>query len=486
MASQFLKFLENIDNGRKQCIKNANKANLQLSQDASLDEIAGKFLDPDLLRPAPETEWQVPSEWPDLRTILNSAPVYENRKACVVLLLDTASDSFTTGSFDSSGHIYDMYCSDGTKYSSYISSWSHTWDTSKDLDYNGFKYRYIIGYTLSSLSSGSSYSLLDKITPEDTIAIYVGNQDFNQRELSINGEKIQYVLVDYDATNLDVGGFTYSYCPSLRRVDWLGATTWNINSMLRDSKNISCMNLPGVHYLNNSGGGNQTYSIFYGVEPANTVNLCNVKTLTCTVQFAQSAEYWPNHLDLSNVEEIKCGSSKNNSAFRYCKEGFLNLPKLKKLNGAYSFYQSNIRYADFSNLVEITGEGAFTQSNFYILNLPALTTVNLNYFADCAYGLEELHIPKVSGSTGSDGVNMLYNAWSLKKLTVGDNFYIPTIDLSKSNLLPISEVVKLFNQLKDISNESALSGTVLLPSTTLTKITEEELAIATNKGWTIQ
>ena len=58
-----------------------------------------------------------------------------------------------------------------------------------------------------------------------------------------------------------------------------------------------------------------------------------------------------------------------------------------------------------------------------------------------------------------------------------------SFSLSDSTLLSESELVKIFNNLADLTNSS--SQTLTLGTTLLAKLTDEEKAIATNKNWTL-
>ena len=58
-----------------------------------------------------------------------------------------------------------------------------------------------------------------------------------------------------------------------------------------------------------------------------------------------------------------------------------------------------------------------------------------------------------------------------------------SFDLSNSTLLSESELVKILNNLSDLTNSS--SQTLTLGTTLLAKLTDEEKAIATNKNWTL-
>ena len=80
------------------------------------------------------------------------------------------------------------------------------------------------------------------------------------------------------------------------------------------------------------------------------------------------------------------------------------------------------------------------------------------------------------------------NAWrSCGNLTTLGGFGAikESIDLSASNLLTVDSMMNVINQAANL-NELGITGkTMTLGSTNLTKLTDEQKAVATNKGWTL-
>ena len=74
---------------------------------------------------------------------------------------------------------------------------------------------------------------------------------------------------------------------------------------------------------------------------------------------------------------------------------------------------------------------------------------------------------------------MFYNCNSLTELDSMQNIPV-TLDLS-STILDTTSLLDVINNLVTITT----TQTVTLGSTLLAKLTEEQIAIATNKGWTI-
>ena len=59
------------------------------------------------------------------------------------------------------------------------------------------------------------------------------------------------------------------------------------------------------------------------------------------------------------------------------------------------------------------------------------------------------------------------------------------LDLSSCSLLTEQSIINVLNNLYDIASKGCNTQSIVLGSTNLAKLTEEEIAIATNKGWTV-
>ena len=65
------------------------------------------------------------------------------------------------------------------------------------------------------------------------------------------------------------------------------------------------------------------------------------------------------------------------------------------------------------------------------------------------------------------------------------NYYAYTINLSECTLLTHDSLMNVINKLYDIATSGCNTQSLTLGSTNLAKLTAEEIAIATNKGWTV-
>lgn len=75
-----------------------------------------------------------------------------------------------------------------------------------------------------------------------------------------------------------------------------------------------------------------------------------------------------------------------------------------------------------------------------------------------------------------------YNCTALEDVQLGQDWNM-SLRLNVSNNLTVDSMVAMFNSLKDLTGDTA--KTLTLGSTNLTKLTDEQKAIATNKNWTL-
>lgn len=65
------------------------------------------------------------------------------------------------------------------------------------------------------------------------------------------------------------------------------------------------------------------------------------------------------------------------------------------------------------------------------------------------------------------------------------NYTSYALDLSSSNLLQKQSLLKVINNLYNIAGDNKPAQPLILGAANLNKLTAEEIAIATSKGWTV-
>lgn len=132
---------------------------------------------------------------------------------------------------------------------------------------------------------------------------------------------------------------------------------------------------------------------------------------------------------------------------------------------------------DFS---KVTNMGQMFAGCSKLTNIPLLDTSKVtdmvNMFSRCS---KLTTIPQLDTSKVTDMSSMFYNCKELKEIHMTGmkaNF-----DISASTKFTESALVEILNNLATITSNKKLT----MGSTNLAKLTDEEKAIATNKGWTL-
>ena len=125
-----------------------------------------------------------------------------------------------------------------------------------------------------------------------------------------------------------------------------------------------------------------------------------------------------------------------------------------------------------------TSKVTIMQYMFYncklLTEIPQLDTSKVTNISDMFTGCSSL--------TTLGGLTNLGQAYST---TQSANYYKYKLDLSYSNNLTHDSLMNVINNLYDIATKGCQPQQLVLGSTNLAKLTEEEIAIATNKGWSV-
>ncbi len=133
------------------------------------------------------------------------------------------------------------------------------------------------------------------------------------------------------------------------------------------------------------------------------------------------------------------------------------------------------------NSVTNIGSYAFCNCNSLVnINIPdSMVSLQANTFINCN-SLTDIALPssitRVASTTFS-------GCTSLTNVTLGDGFNANMLDLSVSTLYSTDTLVGILNALANRTGMSAY--TLTLGSTNLAKLSDEQIAIATEKNWTL-
>lgn len=193
------------------------------------------------------------------------------------------------------------------------------------------------------------------------------------------------------------------------------------------------------------------------------------------------------YLDLRNVSDVSGRFIASGS-----RAEVINLSSLASIPTSTTIgaFSPMVKYYMLPNLRVISGYLTIGPS-LIKLDLPALTECSNTCFkvdasfpgpGNCNYNLLEINLPSLTTAPTSLN-NILYYAGLLRKINLGEGFS-SNLNLKANTQLSIDSIVNLFNKLADLTVSGA-SRTITLHRSVGDRLTEEEKAIATNKGWTI-
>ena len=134
----------------------------------------------------------------------------------------------------------------------------------------------------------------------------------------------------------------------------------------------------------------------------------------------------------------------------------------------------------------VTNMGYMFNSCTSLTTIPQLDTSNVTNMGSMFYKCTSLTtIPQLDTSNVTDMVNMFYNCIDLKNLGGFKNLKVP-LNLSSCVLLTHESLMNVINNLYDLTANGLNEKTLSIGSTNIAKLTADEIAIATNKGWTIK
>lgn len=148
----------------------------------------------------------------------------------------------------------------------------------------------------------------------------------------------------------------------------------------------------------------------------------------------------------------------------------------EKLTSAMQmFYTSNyLKYVQDFDTSNVTNMYSMFQSCSNLITVPKLNASKVivvsNIFGNC------------NNLTNLGGLENLGQAYDTTKSA---NYSSYTLDLSTSKKLTHDSLMNVINNLYDIKSKGCNPQSLVLGSTNLAKLTAEEIAIATNKGWNV-
>lgn len=168
-------------------------------------------------------------------------------------------------------------------------------------------------------------------------------------------------------------------------------------------------------------------------------------------------------------------------------------------NAKRLFYQYPLeKLPDLLEADKITStEGMFGICNL-IKTIPNINTSNVTNMSEMFYACITLEtLPKlncsnveringvVNNCTKLQNIGGFENLGQAYKTTMSTNYYYYRLELSSSNNLTHDSLMNVINNLYDIKSKGCNPQSLVLGSTNLAKLTSEEVAIATEKGFNV-
>ena len=286
-------------------------------------------------------------------------------------------------------------------------------------------------------------------------------------------------IPNFDTSNATDMSYMFSNCTALRNIP--NFNTSNVTDMSSMFKNSGLIVAPT---LNTSSVTNMS-SMFSDCDNLTTADLqgYNVSNVTNMSNMFSGCQ----NLNVLNIQDWDTSKVTNmSSMFSGCHyEGSLKPTfNIDGLNTSSVTNMSNM----FANQ---TGYG----STEYILNFDTSNVINISYMFNSSYGnliqMKNADFSKVTSCNGFAGsvksikLNDHHNLGKAFLTTVSANYYNYRFSLQYQTSTPKENLVEIINGLYDIKTKGVKAQSLTLGSTNIAKLTSEEIAVATNKGWTV-
>ena len=147
----------------------------------------------------------------------------------------------------------------------------------------------------------------------------------------------------------------------------------------------------------------------------------------------------------------------------------------KLTNTEYMFeHAEKIKTIPNINTSHVTTMSRMFRYCYELQNIPKLNAEKVTSISDLFYSCSKLET-----FGGFENLGQAYDT------TKSANYSSYTLDLSYSNKLTHDSLMNVINNLYDIKSKGCNAQSLVLGSTNISKLSAEEIAIATEKGWTV-
>ena len=347
--------------------------------------------------------------------------------------------------------------------------------------------------------------VLDKVTANvDVVAVSDNNAKIvvdSTTSLIQNTSMLNSAIVTLDVSNWDTSNiknmcYLFNECRKLTTLDVSNFNTskaTNMNYMFTNCRELTTLD---VGNFNTSNVTNMAY-MFEGCKKLTTLDVSNWDTSNVTSMYSMFDGEWVDGMALTTLDVSNWDTSKvTNMARMFDRCEHLTDLAVDNWNTSNVTNMSNMfRYGpditlDLSNwdTSKVTSmECMFGYGHTIPVNISNWNTsnvTNMNTMFVYVPGLTTLDLGGWDTSKVTS-MNRMFDNSSIKNLILGANWAnnssLKTLDLSSCGALTHDSALDVFNKLATRTNNPTLT----LYSYTKKLLTEEEIAIATNKGWVV-
>ena len=428
-----------------------------------------------------DDEWKPNPEWYDIEQIVRNDEDTESGK--IILLLNDTNDTIKIAQIDF-GKYSKIKTSDGVEYNFTTKDIIHTWNKEFDKPCNeGYNTRYIIFYY---------------------------NEEVSYFKPNVNywNEDILYFITINITINkgLNTSAFwnTCHRCECIKIINtnYLSTTLFFSGMMNLQKVIIENSNFPNLTRLDCKGTHTIKDNDFEKFLPWENIN--NINSFHANNYFLKKYTYLANNTQTQlisifsrcyNLEEIKNPISLKNctsayDAFSYCRK-LKNNPIAdgdgENLLKCQNMYLENyeLKYLDL-NVSNSTDIGALVRDCYKLKTLKLHNTSKANsFYFMCANCFSLITIDALDFDNATNILGIFNGCYSLQNIDEVRNIKITGLTFSNSSLNH-ETLLRILNALYDYSiQELEEPHQLTLGNINLNKLTDEEKAIATEKGWTL-
>lgn len=272
----------------------------------------------------------------------------------------------------------------------------------------------------------------------------------------------------------------------------LGTKDITINGIYKASDE----NLDGYSEVNVKTSGVDINNYFYNEFPTELVTgpkaLMIIKQIPRVFFNGQSASYLFNgfralkKLDTSGIDTSNC----------------TNMDLM--FGGLFSLKELEVNHFDTSKVTHMynTFGGLKSAEVLDLSNWNTDNVTNMSYMFNSCFKIITLNLSNFNMSKVTNISSMFYDSsfkgMALQNIIIGnhqlgkaylssqsENYSSYTLDVKSLPLLTHESLMNIINGLYDIKTAGVASQQLIIGSTNIAKLTSEEIAIATNKGWTV-